>query len=313
MRKFVIQSFIFLCPILAVLLFIEYDLQNQEFPETIKHKALTEQIDELEILFLGSSQIERAINPEYVSRPAMNLANSSQRLYENFQLLKNFRPKLAPLKVVVLELSYDMLDRDPSFTSNIIHHKNLLFLKVNTFGRSLRPNDKVLFSADPEYFSDYLLRQWSKKPQENFNEYGFDTSKYEGSYSVAKFQDSLLKDGDIFIENVQNPQAYKENLQLLHQFLQYCQKQDLKVLIYHPPTHARYNALRNQELLQKWQNLILDLKQEYPEISFFIEDENPDFKMKHFYNGNHLNPVGAKKATRAVDQILEQEFFQAQP
>ncbi len=270
------------------------------FPEAVKNNYINDNADKIEILFLGSSQVERAINPEYISRPSINLANSSQTLFEDYTILKFFRPKLVNLKLVVLEISYDVLERDKSHVLPLVDHKNLRFYGVNTFGSSLSIQDYFLFNSNPKFFSNKLEDFFFDKSNENLNQYGFDEDKYDGLYSHSD---------NFIIENIENDLNYSKNIDILNSLLTYCKKENLHILIYHPPTHAPYNALRSPKLINKWKLLLQELNQKQPSLHFFIDDENSLFTRKYFDDANHLNPLGAEKATKILDSIIVNEFY----
>lgn len=287
---------------------MEKVLAGMPFPEAVKQEHIDQNAEDIEILVLGSSQIQRAINPEYLSRPTSNLANSSQLLFEDFQLLKHFRPSLPNLKGTVIEVSYDKLERNKSFTNPALHHRNLKFYDVNTFGRPVNFKDFFLFHANPEHFYKNLVAYLRGDSAIKLNRYGFDENKYDGIFKNVQYKDSI-EEQLITIENVKDSLTYEENKTLLHQMIRYALEEDLEVLIYHPPTHHAYNRLRDPELIEKWQNLLTELEKEYPQLHFLIDDKNPDFKTTHFYNGNHLNPDGAEKASKIMDSVINKNFY----
>lgn len=309
-RKFSLTLLIFMLPVLGVLALVEYELRHIEYPEAVKNRYIQNHKNKIEILFLGSSQIERAINPEYLSKPAINLANSSQRLPEDFLLLKHFAPQLPSLQVVVIEVGYDKLYRDKNYTSKIIDQKNLLFYGINTFNRIRKLKEHFLFFSDPRYFSNLLKEKYNHSSPVQLNKYGFDENQFFGSYQAVKYRDSLILDKDIFIENVKtSKKVYSHNLKVLYKIIEYCKTNNLNILIYSSPKHFRYNELRNQNLVEKRDSLFSVLKTEYPQIKFFIKDKDSSFTANYFYNGNHLNPDGAKKATKDIDNEILKDFF----
>lgn len=308
-RKFIFSFFLFLLPVLLILIFIEVMLAQMEFAEKIKFRFIQTHANEIEILFLGSSQVERAINPKFITPSSINLANSSQRLYEDFELLKSFNKKLPNLKVVVIEITFDKLERDRSETSNNVHHKNLKFYNVNTFGRNLKIQDHFLFHSDPSYFSNKIEAYFSGDQEIVYNQYGFDINKYFGSFPQAKFNDSLIKDEKIYIQNIQNNKAFQENKKILEDLIMFCNTHRLKLVVYSPPEHIRFRKLRNPRLVTKYENLLKGLKIKYPEIEFYSDTYNPIFLMQDFYNSNHLNPDGAKKASQNINRFILEKFY----
>ncbi len=309
LKKFIVGFFKFVIPIILILALVEYQIKQYRFEEVAKLSYLQKNSNRLKVLFLGSSQTQRAINPEYISLPAINLANSSQRPFEDFILLKHFKPHLDSLKLVVLELGYDQLNRSKKYTASTLDSHNLHFYDVNTFNRSLRPSDLLMFNNKPKFYSNILKENFYNTPSITPNQFGFDSNKYVGSYSIAGYEDSRVKDEDIFIENVNHPITFLENLSLFKEMINYCKQSNLKVLIYAPPSHIRFNNLRDQKLINQRDSVIVQLKMEFPEIYIFNEETNSEFDMTLFYNANHLNPDGAKKATENIDKFISNKIF----
>jgi hypothetical protein len=308
-RRFTFSSLLFVLPVIIILIFIELALRQINFPEKVKAGYIEKNSDKIEVLFLGSSQVERAINPEYLKPPAINLANSSQRLYEDFELLKNYAPRFQNLKLIVIEVSYDRLHRDKTFTSEIVDHNNLTFYKVNTFGRDLKIQDYFLFHANPEFYSTALTSNMFNNTEVLLNEYGFDVKKYGGSYKYAGYNNSLIKDEDIFIENVKNKDEFKHNTILLNRLIKFADNNHIAIILYSPPTHNRFNNLRNIDLIHKRDSLVKNMLFKNPNLKALIMDEDPNFEIKHFYNANHLNPDGAELATQKVNDFILENYY----
>lgn len=299
LRLFTFRWILFATPLVLGYLAMEKALAQLPFSEAVKNDYIANNSEKIEVLVLGSSQVQRAINPKYMENTAVNLANKSQLTVEDYELLKHFTDQLPNLEIVVLEVGYDKLERDKSFTSPVLDHKNLKFYGVNTFNRPLRFEDRFLFHASPAHFSDRLFNRSYYEKTIDLNEYGFDENKYHGAYTYNT---------GIRIENVRDEETYRENLKILHEMIRFSLNEDLEVLIYHPPTHAPYNKLRDPYLLKKWRKLLTDLKHEYPEVKFFIDDTSSGFEKQHFYDGNHLNPEGAVKASQRLDSVLNVKF-----
>ena len=66
MRKFIIRTFLFILPVLAIAVSAEILLRKYQ---TIIHKSkyLDQHAGEIETLILGSSHTYRGINPDYIS------------------------------------------------------------------------------------------------------------------------------------------------------------------------------------------------------------------------------------------------------
>lgn len=303
-RKAFGSLLIFLCPVIILMLSIEIYLRNIPSPTNVKIEYINKKKTKIKVLFLGSSQMERAINPEYIDYSSINLANSAQTLNENLTLLKHFQEKMPELRVVVLELLFNISHLDDSYSPLSLNHLNWVDYKVNTFGRNIKPQDYLLYYTNPKYFTDLIKYEINKNSPIKLNRYGFDINKYDGSFKVANYNSELILDKDIYIENKIDAISFKKNTLILNEFIRFCKEKNLKLVIYGTPSHYRYNELRNQEMLDIHLHFLSKLKIQYPEVKFFLEEENQDFKFQDFYNANHLNPKGAKKASLKMNEYL---------
>lgn len=308
MKKYINRIIVFFIPIIIIFSGIEILLRTLPYNVSVKETFFKKNKNDIKVLALGSSHYERGINPEYLDFSTLNLGNSGQRINENFDLLKNFAPKLPNLNLVILEVSYDWLERDKSLTPPLVDHLNLIFYNTNTFQRNLKIQDHFLFPSDPDFFSEKIDKYIIKKEHSPFNKYGFDTTKYNGSYQAAGFQDSLIKDKDIFVQNAEDLDELKKNTEILKKIIKYCEKNRYNVLIYNPPSHIRYNKLRKKEIIERRDSVLQIIKNKFPNTKFFLKEGNNSYEAKYFYNGDHLNPTGAKKATKQINKFIQKNY-----
>ena len=95
----------FFLPVVAGYLVMEY--LSLGLPSAIKanQEYVKRANNNFETLILGSSQIQSAVNPEWLDSPTLNLASGDQHHDTDLKLLKGFKPKLHNLKTVVIEVS----------------------------------------------------------------------------------------------------------------------------------------------------------------------------------------------------------------
>ncbi|MDT0688335.1 hypothetical protein RM549_00955 [Salegentibacter sp. F188] len=304
LQGFLYHVCLFFLPVLFLYIGLELKLRDLPSEPKVKNEYLVENRKDIKILVLGASQTQRSINPEYLDKTAINLGNSSQGIYENLQLLKAFEPKLPNLELVILGLPFNSVHSLQNFTRQEIHHYNLIIYGVNTFGRKIKPQDYLLFHTNPDFFSRRLLDHYKNESPIQLNKYGFDINKIYGSYQSADYDTTLIDKKDIVIENFKNKQALKENSKLLSEFFSYCRNNNIEVLLYSSPTHFLYNELRDKAMIRERDSLVKKFGKNFPFIKFFNEEENKSFTANYYYNANHLNPKGAKKATIRLNEFI---------
>ena len=308
MKKFVITLLIFSLPVLIVFSTIEIYLRTIQFPEKIKKQYLENHKNDISILAIGSSHYERGINPAFLKNETLNLGNSSQRIAEGFELLKGIYPEIPSLKLLIVEVSYDWLERDKTLTSPVVDRLNLLAYDINTYQRPLKPWDHLIFPVRPDYFSEVINASLNDEYALKYNRFGFDTTKYHGSYQAVGHQDSLILDKDIFVENAENQSELNKNSNILKKVISYCEERNVRVLIYNPPIHYRYKNLRKIEIVKRRDSILQSLMKSNPELKLLNLEETSDFEAINFYNGDHLNPKGAKKATKILNNFIEENY-----
>jgi len=286
------------------------EIYIRTIPTTTKLKKdyISANSDSLQVLILGSSQMERAINPEFLDAKAINLSNSAQTLDENYILLKHFEKSLPALKVVVIEVLFNTLQIKDNYSPLVIHHLNWIDYKANTFGRRIKFQDNLLYYTHPQYFTNLIINHINESSPQNFNIYGFDTNKFDGSFNVANFDINKVEEKDIYIENSLNNDSFEKNSKLLIDFLSLCESKKLDVVIYGTPSHEKYNSLRNKEMINMRNSLFEDVKLKFPKTKFLLNEENKDYDYKLFFNANHLNSKGAEKASKELNKFLTSEF-----
>ena len=98
----------------AFLAFIIFEYLLRTFPNTydVKQKLITKNSSEIEVIFTGTSHVFSGIRPKGIDFNSVNLANNSQSLYYDIQIVKRNLDYLKNLKAVVFEINF--------FTFNLI-------------------------------------------------------------------------------------------------------------------------------------------------------------------------------------------------
>lgn len=308
MKKFIYRLLIFLFPVVLILLGVEFYLRNISYSVTKKRDYLAHHSQTIQVMALGSSHYERGINPEYLDFETINFGNSGQRIFENYRLFKNFEPKLPELNLVIVEMSFDWLERDKSITPEIIDHENLVFFNTNTFNRPVQLWDYSLYISNSDYYTNLILDSFQKTSDFGYNKYGFDTLKFYGSYEAAKFNEHLIKDEDIYVENADSLKEFKKNTRIFKSLIEECQEKNIDVLIYNTPSHFRYNNQIKKSVIKRRDSLLEIILKDFPKVKVLDLESARSFEYQDFYNADHLNPVGAKKATIRLNQFIKNNY-----
>lgn len=111
--SFLRRLFIFLLPIALVGISLEGLLRS--FPNSYRTKAeaISEHADSVESIILGNSHAYYAVRPDLLSDAAVNLANVSQTLAIDREILETYAPRCSRLKTIYLVCDHSNLFDPP--------------------------------------------------------------------------------------------------------------------------------------------------------------------------------------------------------
>jgi hypothetical protein len=299
---------LFFLPVVAGYLVMEYlslglpsaIKANQEYIKRVNYN--------FETLILGSSQIQSAVNPEWLDSSTLNLASGDQHHDTDFKLLKGFEPKLSNLKTVVIEVSYSHFELPHNGKD---FWKNALYLKyfdVNSFERNTYFKDRLVYLSNPRFFSKKIYHQYIKKNAvEKYNDYGFNTENYEGQFKALGHDEEKIASMPRFKINTEpNIEIFVTNTRLFYEMLDYLSEKELVVIMAKSPMYKTYHAKRNPAILRRRDSVVADVLQKYHNVKLLdLETDTVLFKVNDYWNQSHLNPDGAKKFTAWLNALLK--------
>jgi hypothetical protein len=285
---------------------LEYSVLQIPTSYKVTGEYLDNNTEDIEVVFLGSSQIKNSINPKHIDKNSINLSSTSQHHNTDFRILKQTRDRLKNTKVVILEVSYGHFEL-PHNTKYF--WKNNLFLKyysVNTFDRATYFKDRLIYLSRPGFFSSQIVKYYIKKDSTSFsiNEFGFDENNFKGKFMKFNYDDTKLLETNVKIERRAYLNLFDYNVNYFYRMLDYCKKEGLNIVISSPPTYKSYNDLRNPNILRRRDSILNIVSKRYEGIYFFNSEEDSDFTAKSFRNENHLNPNGAELYSKKMNDLL---------
>lgn len=306
-RKFLKYLGLFSLPILAIAITLELMVEDLPSPFKIIGEYIEAESEEIEVVVFGSSQIKNSINPEFIQKNTLNMSSSAQHHNTDFKLLQGLIDRLPNLKTVVFEVSYGHFEIPHN---SKYYWKNSVFLKyydINTFDRPLGPTDRLLFISHPGYFStqfmDYYVRD---SVPYDYNKWGFDNNYYEGKFQKMDYDTQAIANSFVKMNRRESLGTLKYNVDYFKEMLDFCEKNGLDVVIISPPTYTNYNEKRDQDILRRRDSILSQLSTEYEGLRFLNAETDPRYIVTDFRNENHLNPDGAEKFSRQLNQVLNQ-------
>jgi len=263
--------------------------------------------NQFETLVLGSSQMQSAVNPEWLDSPTLNLASGDQHHDTDFKLLKGIQENLPNLQTVVLEVSYSHFELPHNGKDFWKHSLYLKYYDINTFERSTYVKDRLLYLANPRFFSERIDEHFIQKQEfTDFNAFGFNTENYEGQFKVLGYdQEKIVKVPNFKINTEPNAYIFELNTALFLEMLDFLAEKNFKVIIAKLPMYKTYHPRQDKGILRRRDSVLASVLQKYPNTQLLdLENNTIDFNVKDYWNQSHLNPNGAKKFTSQLNGLL---------
>ena len=111
MKKFIKKTILISLPIIFIGMFIKIFISY--YPNTFNTKAnyLNSNLENIEILFLGSSHTQNGVNPKFIDISSANIAYGSQDYQLNSAIYFKYISRLKKLKKLIIELDYHSLEQ----------------------------------------------------------------------------------------------------------------------------------------------------------------------------------------------------------
>ena len=310
LKKFSIRCLAFFIPVVLGYLGVEWLTAGLNSGYGNISEQLQKDREDIEVMILGSSQMKDAVNPDWLSMPAVNLASGNQHHNTDFKILKKWADQLPRLKTVVLEVSYSHFEiphNPPDFW------KNPIFLKyygVNAFERPVWFKDRLIYLSNPPFYAEKIVDQYiHKKDETGFNRYGFDTLNYGGLFKDLNYdKEKIAAERKFKINRTPRPDVFKANSALFLEMLKYIHERDLEVYIVHVPMYDTYLPRRNPDILKRRDSIIAVVRKQYPDL-VLIDFEEQSLGVKDYWNQSHLNPDGAEIFSEVMDELLQDPDF----
>jgi hypothetical protein len=306
MKKFLLNFLKFICAFILMMGIFEIFIIN--LPSEFKNKSsyLNENKDDIEILFLGSSHTQKAVNPEFIDSKSINLAHVGQSLDTDLYLLKKMTNQLKNLKLVFIELSYHILEEEPDGKD---HWRNHLYLKYYNLNKFERPSfflDQSLIYSNPKFFLRQII---FNKRNEKFNDYGYnlnDVNIFKGlNYNIESISNSSYKRLKHRHKEI-NLSFYNKNIKILNDFVEICKKQNIRIIVHIPPVYKTYINEMDYEKKNRRDSLINFF--DFKKVNIINwEFENLDVKL--FSDDDHLNKDGAELYSRFLNKKINSTTY----
>lgn len=289
MKKFILKVSIFLL-ILVSFFSINYVLNQLIIRNTVVN------INN-EILFVGDSHIQNALNPKFLPG-SINIAQPAEPYIITYWKLKNILEFNQRVKIVVLGFAPHNIAKFNDYKFSDPKWMSEMFNRSYTIQEFSSIKDKV--SIDFKEFYKVVFKKTSFYPHKNH-------LGYIGSYSNStrnKTNDSEVAIGRHFYYKSIYPEVSETSINYLDSIVKFVSNKQKTLILINTPVHESYANKVPQKVDRVYHNLVDKYKNE--EI-IVIDKYRASYNDSLFLNSDHINEYGATKFTKELRQILKNE------
>lgn len=302
MKKFLIRLSIFVVPFAIFFVLVEFYCTNQS-TFAIKEQYVEREKGENEILILGSSHLQNALNPEFFRQKTTNLAFAGQTIEINYYLLEKYINEMPKLKMVVFEASPHAIYMkfDPEEGNGHIY-ANLydIYYKVSPY--SVKNYSCLLtnFKFFSGIYLDYINPLETKYI---INKYGFVTNDFHDRFSKLNYDTKKIKESFVMNHGFDRKDLLALNKEYINKAVALCEKKGVKMLLLTPPFYTTYEKAIPADAKKDMQDMV-NQASKYSGLKYYDFSINKNFLVRDFKNDNHLNSNGAKKFSIQIDSLI---------
>lgn len=251
--------------------------------------------EDVEIIVLGNSHTNNAINPAYVSEKMFNLAISGQEyVYDSFLFFK-WAKRYQHLRLVIIPVSYF------SFYKNVIGDGSEKMQEVcyRIYMNSPYHTYDVRYNMESLYFSP-LWGKIMKSISGNYIKW-YDNGwvKWPLSEKSPVWNAEHVNKALARIYYAHSYDWVESNCSYLTNIIRYCCRHGIRVVLVSTPHTKEYNSCLNPQQIAHTQAMVDKIQKQYA-VKYLDYREDNRFADDDFFDQSHLSEVGAKKFTKIL-------------
>lgn len=294
--------FLVLAPTLIYFATVEYLVRSIPNDYAYKSQYLSNNGKDLKFISLGSSNAYYGISPNEFEFKGLNLANVSQNANYDLFLLEKSISLCDSLEYVIFPLTYPTFLYDLSEAKEFwrVTNYNLYFdgkfkqwepkFHFITYNTNLKSPLKRIHNFYSNGISELSCddKGYGIRPDitdyTNFSSYGPLYSKWH----------TEMYDSTAFIENIKS----------FHKIVALCKTEKIKLIIPYIPAFKSYTNNVDSTLLERTKAPVISAAKKHNHVYYLDLMNDTRFKMKDFYDPNHLSTKGAKKFSEILNQFM---------
>lgn len=252
--------------------------------------------EKIETIVTGLSYAEYGIDLDKYNKFAVNIANASQDLYYDYNLikwiLKNYDVK--KIKEVVIGLCYYSFEYDLSLSA--MKDKTVLYYRHVKLSHNMENVEQLLDGLDESIEIASLIF--------NFNSENKPIIYWNNSNQIYKPDEIIGKKQAHLDCSKDYPKTVKENTIIFREYLQLLKDYNINAVVAVFPASNYYTKHFSSRIEQEFNEIINKVGEEYnfQYIDYFRSELFGD---SDFRDVSHLNQKGAGKFTKILNEIIK--------
>lgn len=307
MKRFIITILIFLIPILIIGVVLEVSIRNIPNDYKYKKEYLDKNADKIETLILGSSETFRGVNPEYFSTNTFNAANNAQSLEYDSKILEKYKDDFKNLQTIIVPISYPsyFFKLESSKGSRRVKYYNIYF-GMNS-SNSVNDYSEVLSTKLKYNIKNFWAYYVNGQDLVSCSSLGWSNLKLEEDPDLIDSGEKSAIMHTININSDKTQDIYKDNVSILKSIIEWCDANDVEVIMISPPIFATYKDNLDLNQLNSTVSTSEKIASEYTNCIYLNMMDDPRFSSEDFYDASHLSEMGAKKLSILLNE-KQQEY-----
>ena len=284
--------------------FLLIDIPNDY---TYKKQYLDQNASEIETLILGPSHTFAGLRPEFIDGHTFNASIGGQSFPYDYKIFKKYRKDFNSLKTIILSYSYPTLWfrlKDHHINSSLIFNyekyygiepNQFIDLKFEVLNRPLKLNYR--------FINQYYIKNKSIMFSQKFG-WGKKNKKQRDLHKTGLFQ----ADRQTYkcIKSDKNKKRMQESIKMFNSMLDWGKKNNVDIVLITTPAHLHYRENLNPTQLNYTIKTANDLVSHNKNCLYlnYLNDER--FLDEDYRDAHHLNPSGAEKLSKLVNQKINE-------
>jgi len=312
MHKFIFKCFLLLLPFAIGLGYVEHRLSLMAVSYSQKKHEIESQLDQIQVLVLGSSNGYYGINPHFFSMKGFNLSYRGQWPYYDLKFVEKYLDRMPNLKMVIFSANYFTLGTQPLEAAEdwriyfyAQYHHILPPTKIGAFLGLHHPLDPKLFSKIAlfgERTKEYLLHGTmlvdGGEPGEDM------TGWFDSGTKPCDLALNIGPSGAAAHNGSVNPVNFQLNLDLVTNIVTRLKVKNIRFALIELPELSYYTDNLDPAKAALMEEKIKNFSK-INQVAFYSYLNDKRFGLEDFTDmPDHLNTTGAEKISKIINQDI---------